>query len=63
MKMKILALIMLGVLAILIPASCGGTSVLRVYNWGDYMDEEYVRDEFLKETGIRVKFQHYATNE
>ncbi|GAB6107951.1 ABC transporter substrate-binding protein [Fusibacter bizertensis] len=36
--------------------------VLNVYNWGDYIDED-IFDIFEKETGIKVNYETYATNE
>ena len=35
---------------------------LYVYNWGDYIDETII-GEFEKETGIKVVYDSYATNE
>ena len=35
---------------------------LYVYNWGDYIDES-VLGEFEKETGIKVVYDTFATNE
>lgn len=36
--------------------------VLNVYNWGDYIDES-ILDTFEEETGIKVNYEMYATNE
>jgi len=36
--------------------------VLNVYNWGDYIDES-VLDTFEEETGIKVNYETFATNE
>lgn len=36
--------------------------VLNVYNWGDYIDEE-IFDIFEEETGIKINYETYATNE
>jgi spermidine/putrescine-binding protein len=36
--------------------------VIHVYNWGDYIDES-VNDQFTKETGIKVVYEVYPTNE
>jgi len=36
--------------------------VLNVYNWGDYIDED-IFDIFEEETGIKVNYETYATNE
>ena len=33
-----------------------------VYSWGDYIDES-ILEEFEKETGIKVVYDTYATNE
>jgi len=43
---------------------CGAKdeTVLNVYNWGDYIDES-VLDQFEDETGIKVNYETYATNE
>lgn len=35
---------------------------LAVYNWGEYMDPEIVK-QFEKETGIKVTYDEYETNE
>lgn len=46
-------------------AGCGNTEkeqVLNVYNWGDYIDEQ-VLDIFEEETGIRINYNTFATNE
>lgn len=36
--------------------------VLTVYNWGDYIDESVLAD-FEKETGVKVNYELFATNE
>lgn len=38
-----------------------GTTI-NVYNWGEYIGD-HVNDEFTKETGIKVNYTNYATNE
>lgn len=38
------------------------TSELNVYNWGDYIDED-VLQTFKEETGIKVNYETFATNE
>jgi len=47
-------------------AGCGGAEQtareLKVYNWGDYIDPEVLKD-FEKETGIKVVYDTFATNE
>ncbi|MGI6561802.1 MAG: ABC transporter substrate-binding protein [Clostridia bacterium] len=54
-----LALIMISVM--LLPG-CDDENTLYVYNWGDYMDMEVIK-MFEKETGIKVRYQTYTTNE
>ena len=36
--------------------------VLNVYNWGDYIDED-IFDTFEEETGIKINYETFATNE
>lgn len=48
-------------------AGCGGGStgengVVNVYNWGEYIDMSVLED-FEKETGIKVNYQNYDSNE
>ena len=48
-------------------AGCGGEStgengVVNVYNWGEYIDMSVLED-FEKETGIKVNYQNYDSNE
>lgn len=47
-------------------AGCGSDAkdqkVVKVYNWGDYIDPEVLKD-FEKETGIKVIYDTFATNE
>ena len=42
--------------------SCNGQDVLRVYNWGEYIDEDILK-EFTDETGIKISYSTYASNE
>ena len=37
-------------------------TVLNVYNWGDYIDTNVI-NQFTKETGIKVNYDTFATNE
>lgn len=39
-----------------------GDNTLTVYNWGDYIDPEII-DEFEEETGIKVIYQTFDSNE
>ena len=46
---------------------CGGSKggdagELRVYNWGEYIDPDVI-EEFQKETGIKVIYDEFETNE
>lgn len=43
---------------------CGGDDkeVLNVYNWGDYIDKNVIR-EFEKEFDVKVNYEEYANNE
>ena len=48
-------------------AGCGGGStgengVVNVYNWGEYIDMSVLED-CEKETGIKVNYQNYDSNE
>ncbi len=59
---KLFVLILLS--AVLITGCGGGSSenVVNVYNWGEYMDKS-ILDDFEKETGIKVKYDTFVTNE
>jgi len=43
-------------------AAAGSAGELYVYNWGEYIDESVVK-EFEKETGIKVVYDMFETNE
>lgn len=44
-------------------SGCGDNKeTLKVYNWGDYIDREVLKD-FEKETGIKVIYDEFDTNE
>lgn len=67
--MKFKKLVSLGtvfMLASTLLVGCGGSKasneVLNVYNVGDYIDESLIK-EFEKETGIKVVYETYDTNE
>lgn len=67
MKRKIISLLAaLFVLLSLVSCSDGGTSTdnqsINVYNWGEYIDQS-VLDEFTEQTGIKVNYTTYASNE
>ena len=65
MKKTIKAMMISGILAttLLAVGGCGNKQEsLNVYNWGDYIDES-VNTQFTKETGIKVNYKTFATNE
>lgn len=66
MKRVYKALLLTGVMAmgVLSLTACGDTNkqVVKVYNWGDYIAPE-VNSMFTEETGIKVVYSEYATNE
>jgi len=51
---------------IFVLAGCSGGSdgkqVLNVYNWGDYIDKQVIRD-FEEEYDVKINYEEYATNE
>lgn len=42
--------------------NAGGAGVITVYNWGDYIDPDLIA-QFEEETGIRVIYETYDSNE
>ncbi len=59
------AALVLALSSILTLSACGGNeneNVVRVYNWGDYIDEEVI-SMFEEETGIKVIYDTFETNE
>ena len=59
-KLLFLSLSLMMVLAFL-PGCSGGEKVV-VYNWGDYIDPDVI-DQFEEETGIKVVYELFETNE
>ena len=62
---KIIALALTSVISVGLLAGCGSKSsaeVLNIYNVGDYIDEDLI-PKFEKETGIKVVYEKYDTNE
>lgn len=63
MKRGVILLAMITLIVTLF-VGCGKDDqiVLNVYNWGDYIDEE-IFAIFEEETGIKINYETYATNE
>lgn len=59
-KMLVLAIVLLMAVALVGCKEKG--KELYIYNWGEYMDES-LREDFEKETGIKVIYEEFATNE
>ena len=63
-RIAIVALTLILVLVIVL-TGCGndnGKRVLKIYNWGDYIDPD-VLDSFQKAFGVKVIYDEFATNE
>ena len=43
-------------------SSAGGQGTITVYNWGDYIDPDLIK-QFEKETGIKVIYETFDSNE
>lgn len=62
-KRKISMLLILVVLSLSILTACGEKKAsLNVYNWGDYIDKEVLKD-FEEEFDVKVVYSDFATNE
>ena len=63
---KLLALLLCGCLSVSALTGCGNSSskenVVYVYNWGEYLDPETL-ELFEQETGIKVIYDEFETNE
>lgn len=60
---KIIATLLILLITASLFTSCGESGpTLRVFNWGEYMDPSVI-DDFEKETGIKVIYETYETNE
>ena len=61
---KLTAVLLAAVLTVTLLSGCGGEKgpVLKVFNWGEYIDMSVLED-FTAETGIKVIYETYETNE
>ncbi|NLZ47621.1 MAG: spermidine/putrescine ABC transporter substrate-binding protein [Clostridiales bacterium] len=62
---KLLSLAVTLIVSASIFTGCGSDKdkvTINVFNWGEYIDESILKD-FEKETGIKVNYMTYATNE
>lgn len=65
MKLRVsglLLLLFIGSVLLLTGCSDEETVVLNVFNWGDYIDQS-VLDTFTEETGIKINYEMYPSNE
>lgn len=66
MKKKIVAFASLTVLVLSLLSGCGSSSeskgTIYVYNWGEYIDPDVI-EEFEEETGYKVSYDEFETNE
>ncbi|MBB3952380.1 polyamine ABC transporter substrate-binding protein [Aureimonas jatrophae] len=60
--MRSTSLLLAGGLALLTVAASAQERVVNVFNWSDYIDASLI-DQFTKETGIRVVYDTYDSNE
>lgn len=60
--MKKIFTVFIALVAVVLLAACDSGPTLVLYNWGDYMDPQLLKD-FRKETGIRVKEVNFLDNE
>ncbi len=60
---KIISVLLILLITTALFSSCGQSGpTLRVFNWGEYMDPSVIED-FEAETGIKVIYETYETNE
>lgn len=61
---RAICIVMVLAVSILSLTACGGEAgpTIKVYNWGDYIDKT-VLESFEKDTGIKVIYDEFATNE
>ena len=61
-KGSILVMVAMLLLIALSLTACDNSEVLYVYNWGEYINMDVIK-QFTEETGIKVKYSTYETNE
>lgn len=62
-KRKIAILLALMIVSLSVLTACGEKKpTLNVYNWGDYIDKDVLR-EFEEEFDVKVRYDDFATNE
>ena len=61
-KIVSLILVTIMILSISLLTACDDRPVLKVFNWGEYIDESVLED-FENEYGVRVIYDTFATNE
>ena len=63
---KTVSLVICAVMLVCLFSGCGGKTaskgVVNVYNWGEYIDTDLIT-QFEKETGIKVNYKTYESNE
>lgn len=64
---RVIAVLAAAIMAIGLFSGCGGgasgeNGVVNVYNWGEYIDKDLIK-QFEKETGIKVNYNTYESNE
>lgn len=62
--MKKIMLLIIPIIMVFAFTGCNNaaTTTLNIYNWGDYIDPDVIRD-FEQEYSIRVNYEEFATNE
>ncbi|MGI6315738.1 MAG: ABC transporter substrate-binding protein [Christensenellales bacterium] len=58
----ILAAVLLLILLVTVFSGCESRTVLNVYNWGEYIDKNVLK-QFEEETGIKIRYSTFASNE
>ncbi len=60
---KLIVLVVITVIAMAFAGCAGGSQdELNIYNWGDYIGEDVIV-QFEEETGIKVNYSTFASNE